>query len=82
MLFDRKNFGDIKLIDEVFVKDSFSIGITINGKRRGEVEVVSDASEAEILTLAKESVAKWIDGKEMVKEIYIAGKLVNLVIKG
>ncbi|MGP1484587.1 MAG: leucine--tRNA ligase [Campylobacter sp.] len=82
MLFDRKNFGDIKLIDEVFVKDSFSIGITVNGKRRGEVEVASDASEAEILTLAKESVAKWIDGKEMVKEIYIAGKLVNLVIKG
>ena len=81
-LFSRANFCEIKLIDEVFVKDSLSLGVTINGKRRAEIEVASDASENEVLCEAKKSVEKWLEGKEIVKEIYVTGKLVNLVIKG
>ena len=59
-----------------------NLAITVNGKRRGEIEVPSDTSEAEILKLAKDNVLKWIEGKELIKEIYVQGKLVNLVIKG
>ena len=81
-LFSRANFCEIKLIDEVFVKDSLSLGVTVNGKRRAEIEVASDASENEVLCEAKKSVEKWLEGKEIVKEIYVTGKLVNLVIKG
>ena len=81
-LFGRANFGEIKLVEEAFEKDSLNLGVTVNGKRRGEIEVSVDTSEAEILHLAKQNVGKWIEGKEIVKEIYIAGKLVNLVIKG
>lgn len=81
-LFSRANFCEIKLIDEVFVKDSLSLGVTVNGKRRAEIEVASDASENEVLYEAKKSVEKWLEGKEIVKEIYVTGKLVNLVIKG
>ena len=81
-LFSRANFCEIKLIDEVFVKDSLSLGVTVNGKRRSEIEVASDASENEVLCEAKKSVEKWLEGKEIVKEIYVTGKLVNLVIKG
>ncbi|MCR4942279.1 MAG: leucine--tRNA ligase [Campylobacter sp.] len=81
-LFGRANFGDIKILDEVFQTDSMMLGITINGKRRAEIEVSSQADEAEILSLAKTAVAKWLDGKEIIKEIYVKGKLVNLVIKG
>ena len=39
-------------------------------------------SESEILKQAKQNVAKWLEGKEILKEIYIKGKLVNFVIKG
>lgn len=81
-LFSRANFCEIKLIDEVFVKDSLSLGVTVNGKRRAEIEVASYASENEVLCEAKKSVEKWLEGKEIVKEIYVTGKLVNLVIKG
>jgi len=81
-LFSRANFCEIKLIDEVFVKDSLNLGVTVNGKRRAEIEVASDASENEVLCEAKKSVEKWLEGKESVKEIYVTGKLVNLVIKG
>lgn len=81
-LFGRANFKNLELKEEVFEKDSLNLAITVNGKRRGEIEVSSDASEVEILKLAKENVSKWVEGKELVKEIYVQGKLVNLVVKG
>lgn len=81
-LFNRENFKKIDILDEVFVKDSMNLAVTINGKKRAEFEVPSDTSESEILSKAKEIIAKWIDGKEILKEIYVKGKLVNIVIKG
>jgi len=44
--------------------------------------VAKDASKEEILKIAKEAASKWIEGKEIVKEILVPGKLVNLVVKG
>jgi len=41
-----------------------------------------DASKDEILAAAKEVVAKWLEGKDIIKEIVVPKKLVNLVIKG
>tara|TARA_B110000046_G_scaffold184996_1_gene225152 strand:+ start:1064 stop:3532 length:2469 start_codon:yes stop_codon:yes gene_type:complete len=84
-LFDRKNFDNvIEVKDEVFTLDSIVLAITINGKKRGEIEVSPDASKEEILELAKATqvAKKWIDGKEMIKEIVVPNKLVNLVVKG
>jgi leucyl-tRNA synthetase len=68
----------------VFVQDTITLAITINGKKRGELEVSPSASKEEILELAKatEAAQKWIDGKEMIKEIVVPNKLVNLVVKG
>ncbi|HEC2777553.1 TPA: hypothetical protein ACUUHY_001717, partial [Campylobacter coli] len=71
----------LNLKEEVFVKDSLNLGISVNGKKRGEIEVSSSASQDEILELAKQKVSKWLEGKNIVKEIYVEGKLVNLVIK-
>jgi leucine--tRNA ligase len=34
------------------------------------------------LALARQSAAKWLEGKEIIKQIYVNGKLVNFVIKG
>ena len=81
-LFDCKNLAPQTLIDEVFEVDAISMGVSVNGKKRSEIEVgVNDDNET-ILALAKESVEKWIEGKEIVKEIVIPSKLVNIVIKG
>jgi leucyl-tRNA synthetase len=82
-LFELKNFNnDVKVKEEVFVSDTITIAITINGKKRAEIEVSPSASKEEVLIIAKEASSKWIDGKEIIKEIVVPNKLVNLVIKG
>ncbi len=55
----------------------------VNGKLRDRVEASSDASEEELLELARasEKVQGHIDGKQVVKEIVVPGKLVNLVVR-
>ncbi|WP_069638298.1 leucine--tRNA ligase [Campylobacter pinnipediorum] len=81
-LFKKTNFKEIEILDEVFTKDGFKIAVTVNGKKRAEFEVANETSEADIIKLAKEQVSKWIENKEIIKEIYIKEKLVNLVVKG
>lgn len=80
-LFNRKNFSKIEILDEVFVKDTLNLAVTVNGKRRAEIEVDKNLSQDEIISLAKEKVAKWLENKTIIKEIYVKEKLVNLVIK-
>ncbi len=80
-LFNRKNFSKIEILDEVFVKDTLNLAVTINGKRRAEIEVDKNLNQDEILNLAKEKVEKWLLDKTIIKEIYVKEKLVNLVIK-
>ncbi len=81
-LFGRANLkNSIKVLDEVFVKDSIVLAVSINGKRRGEIEVDAGASKDEILEMAKASVPKWLEDKKIVKEIVVPNKLVNLVVK-
>ena len=48
-LFGRKNFTKIEIKEEVFVKDSINLAITVNGKKRAEFEVAASESESEIL---------------------------------
>lgn len=81
-LFKRNNLAKNEVIEEVFSVDSIMLGAAVNGKRRAEIEVTPSASKEEILASAKEVLAKWLDGKEIVKEIVVPNKLVNIVIKG
>ena len=80
-LFGLKNFGKIELKEEVFKEESISLAITVNGKKRAQVEVDIQLQKDEIITLAKDEVSKWLEGKSIVKEIYIPNKLINLVVK-
>ena len=80
-LFGLKNFREIPVNEEVFVESQITLAVSINGKRRDEIEVSKDASKDDILTLAKEKCAKWIEGKDIVKEIYVPNKLINIVVK-
>ena len=80
-LFKRRNFGELRVCEEVFESDTIKLAVTINGKKRAEFEAGASLREGEILSLAKQNCAKWLEGKSVVKEIYVKNKLVNLVIK-
>jgi len=81
-LFDSNNLkGKIEIIDEVFEQETITLGVAVNGKRRGEIEVSADASKDTIIKSAKERVSKWLEGKNIIKEIVVPNKLVNLVVK-
>ena len=80
--FSLKNLNPQTVIEEVFVEDSITLGVSINGKRRTEIEVEVEASKEDIINMAKEAANKWLEGKEIVKEIVVPKKLVNIVIKG
>ncbi len=84
-LFGRTNFSQtIEIKNEVFELDSVTLAVTINGKKRGDIEMKPNLSNTEVLELVKNSelAKKWIDGKEIIKEIVVPNKLVNIVIKG
>jgi leucyl-tRNA synthetase len=68
--------------DENLVQEEMmSIAVQVNGKVRAEIVIDKDTAETDILIAAKsdENVKKYIDGKELKKEIYIKGRLVSLV---
>jgi leucyl-tRNA synthetase len=57
--------------------------VQVNGRLRARVEAAVDAPEEELLALARgaEAVKRQLDGKQVVKEIVVPGKLVNLVVR-
>ena len=63
-------------------RDTIMIAVQVNGKLRGQIEVAADASEDAIKAAAKvdEKVVPFLDGKPIKKEIYVKGRLVNLVV--
>lgn len=62
-------------------EEVLNIPIQINGKMRGMVEVAASASKEEVLEQARQAVAGRLTGVSLVKEIYVPGKIVNLVVK-
>lgn len=79
--FNLENFKDIPLDEEALKEDSIVMAITINGKRRGEIKVELNSQEEAILKAAKTEIAKWIEGKTIIKEIIVPHKLINFVVK-
>uniref|UniRef100_A0A7R9YFC1 leucine--tRNA ligase n=1 Tax=Pinguiococcus pyrenoidosus TaxID=172671 RepID=A0A7R9YFC1_9STRA len=70
--------------DEELCKDDvIKMGVQVNGKVRGEIELAPDASEEEAMALAKaqSKIEAQLDGKEVKKVIYKAGKILNIVAK-
>jgi leucyl-tRNA synthetase len=81
-LFERKNFKqEIKIPEEVFEQDTITYAITINGKRRAELEVEVNLPKEEIIQRAKEIASKWLKDAQIIKEILVPNKLINFVIK-
>ena len=65
------------------VDDMIQIAVQVNGKVRAKLEIQADLSQEEALRAARENdkVRELLSGKTIVKEIYVKGKLVNLVVK-
>jgi len=81
-LFKRENLKkEIELKEEVFVKSSLTYAVTIMGKKRCEISVDTSLDKDAIIAQAKESASKWLEGKEVIKEIFVPNKLVNFVVK-
>lgn len=57
--------------------------VQVNGKMRGSVEVARDIGEGDALAAARAlpSVAKQLEGKEVKKVIFVAGKILNIIAK-
>ncbi len=70
--------------DEAKTVDStVTIGVQVNGKVRGTVSLAADCTKEEALASAKEdeNIKKFLEGKTLVKEIYVPGKILNFVVK-
>ena len=64
-------------------EDKIKLPVSVNGKLRGNIEIDENLSKEEILKLAKqeENVSKYLDNHEIVKEIFVPNKILNIVIK-
>jgi leucyl-tRNA synthetase len=63
-------------------EDSLTIVIQVNGKLRGEIVVASGVAEDKVVETAKqnEKIKQFLDGKEIIRTVYVPGKLVNFVV--
>ncbi len=67
----------------LLASETVTLVVQVNGKLRDRIEADADAPREELLRLARESekVGRFLDGREVVKEIVVPGKLVNLVVR-
>jgi leucyl-tRNA synthetase len=65
------------------VDDTMVIGVQVNGKVRGEIEISKDLSQEEAVEMARnlENVSKYLEAGEVVKTIYVPGKILGFVVK-
>lgn len=69
-------FEEEKTVDKVQ-----EIGVQVNGKVRATVALAIDASKEDALAAGKEAIADKLEGKNIVKEIYVPGRIINIVVK-
>ncbi len=70
--------------DEALTQDAtIEVPVQVLGKLRGKVTVAADISRDDLLAAAKslENIQPWLDGKQIVKEIVVPGRLVNFVVR-
>ena len=73
----------VRADEAAMVEDEKLIVVQVNGKVRGKVTVAADADEETVKTVAfaDENVKKFTDNTQIVKVIYVPGKLLNVVVK-
>lgn len=89
-LWESLNFGGM-ITDQTWpkydpgkiVEDVIEMAVQINGKVRGLIQIPIDADgeAAKALAMADEKIKMFIEGKTIVKEIFVPGKIFNIVVK-
>ncbi len=69
--------------EAVLATETVTIAVQVQGKLRGQIELPADADRAQILAAAKAEprVGKHLEGKDIIKEIVVPGRLVNIVVR-
>ncbi len=89
-IWEEQNFGGMlnqtawpEWDEEKTVEDEIEMPVQINGKVRGKVMISKDAGLEEAKAKASEddNIKKFLEGKSIVKEIFVAGKIFNIVVK-
>ncbi len=67
---------------EMAKENTIEIGVQVNGKARGTITIPLDAEQDAALSAARENpqIAKWLEGKQMQKIIYVKGKILNIIV--
>ena len=68
--------------DDTYAVDNVvKMGVQVLGKTRGQIEIPVDADEETGMAaaLAEEGVARYVDGKNIVRVIYIPGRILNII---
>jgi len=67
----------------LIVDNEIQIAVQVNGKHRGNIQIELDLPKEDVLNMAKtlENVSKYISTGNLIKEIYVPNKIVNLVVK-
>ncbi|MBE5942350.1 MAG: leucine--tRNA ligase, partial [Lachnospiraceae bacterium] len=68
--------------DKVAMEDDvITIPVQINGKTKGTIDIAKDAAKDDVIAKGKEAIADKLEGLNVIKEIYVPGKIVNIVAK-
>lgn len=62
-------------------QDNFLLVVQVNGKKRSELRLDKDVAQEDAKKSAADAVARFLEGKHVIKTIYVQGKLVNFVVK-
>jgi len=67
----------------LMAEDVVTIVVQVNGRLRGQVEVANPPEEKVVLEAVRtnDRIQQWVSGKQVVKTIYVPGKLVNVVVR-
>lgn len=63
------------------VEDTFNLPIQVNGKLRNSIDIKFDLPEEEVKQLVHSKIDSYLEGKNVVKEIYVKNKIYNIVVK-
>ena len=68
--------------EKKIIEEEIKIAIQVNGKVRAEIMISKDTKEDEVrnLALKNKSIITWIENKEIKRVIYVAGRVINIVV--
>ena len=69
-----------KVEEKYLVESEMTIPVAINGKVRAQIKVANDEKEVIVKAKELEEVKKWLEGKKIITEIYVPGKMVHIVL--